>query len=122
MTDEPLILEHEGKPAYVVVRYDFWRALLEQVDEAEAVAAYDRAKANPDQETVPIAVADALLAGQNPVRVWREYRGLTEEQLAEAAGVPAAEVAQIEAGRRRRSKEALARIARALAVEVEDLR
>jgi DNA-binding XRE family transcriptional regulator len=122
MTEKPLILEHEGKPAYVVVRYDFWRALLEQVDEAEAVRAYDRAKADPDQETVPIAVADALLAGQNPVRVWREFRVLTPEQLAESAGLRSAEVAQIEAGRRRGSREALGRIARALAVEIEDLR
>jgi DNA-binding XRE family transcriptional regulator len=95
---------------------------LEQVDEAEAVRAYDRAKADPDQETVPIAVADALLAGQNPVRVWREFRGLTPEQLAESAGLRSAEVAQIEAGRRRGSREALGRIARALAVEIEDLR
>jgi hypothetical protein len=87
MTDEPLILKHGGKPAYVVVRYGLWRDLLAQIEEVDAVRAYDLAKARADQETVPIAVADALLAGQSSIRVWREYRGLTQEQLASAAAI-----------------------------------
>ncbi len=121
MTDRPLILEHEGRPAYVVVRYEVWQNLLERADDAEAVRAFDRAKAEADQETVPIAVADALLAGQNPIRVWRGYRRLTQEQLAQAAGVRRAYVAQLESGKRRGSTKVLARIAPALGVEIEDL-
>jgi hypothetical protein len=38
--------------------------LLEQAEDAEAARAYDRAKVQRDQESVPIAVADALLAGR----------------------------------------------------------
>jgi DNA-binding XRE family transcriptional regulator len=121
MTDEPVILEHDGKPAYVVVRCDRWRDLLAQVEEVDEVRAYDRAKAHADQEAVPIAVADALLAGQSPIRVWRDYRGLTPEQLANAAGIRRAYAAQLEAGRRRGSTAVLARIAGALGVEIEDL-
>lgn len=121
MTDKPLILEHDGEPAYVVVRYDRWRDLLAQVEEADAVRAYDQAKDRVDQEAVPMAIADALLAGQSPIRVWREHRGLTQEQLADAAGIRRAYVAQLEAGRRRGSTAVLARIADALGVEIEDL-
>jgi len=121
MTDEPVILEHDGKPAYVVVRYERWRDLLAQVEEMDEVRAYDRAKARTDQETVPIALADAILAGQSPIRVWREHRGLTQEQLADAAGIRRAYVAQLETGRRRGSTAVLARIAGALRVEIEDL-
>jgi len=121
MTDEPLILEHDGKPAYVVVRYDRWRDLLAQVGEMDEVRAYDRAKAHADQEAVPIAIADALLAGQSPIRVWREYRGLTQEQLAKIAGIRRAYVTQLEAGRRRGSTAVLARVAGALGVDIEDL-
>jgi DNA-binding XRE family transcriptional regulator len=87
----------------------------------DTIRAYDRAKAHVDQEAVPIAVADALLAGQSPIRVWREYRGLTQEQLAMAAGIRRAYVAQLEAGRCRGSTAVLARIAGALGVEIEDL-
>jgi mRNA-degrading endonuclease RelE of RelBE toxin-antitoxin system/DNA-binding XRE family transcriptional regulator len=121
LTDEPLVLKHDGKPAYVVVRYDLWRDLLAQVEETDEVRAYDRAKARADQEAVPIAIADALLAGQNPIRVWREYRGLTQEQLANAAAIRRAYVAQLEAGRRRGSTAVLARIAVTLGVDIEDL-
>jgi len=44
---------------------------------------------------VPIAVADALLAGEHPMRVWREYRRMTQDQLAQAAGVRRAHIAQL---------------------------
>jgi DNA-binding XRE family transcriptional regulator len=121
MTDKPLILEHEGKPAYVVVRYEVWQDLLEQAEDAEAARAYDRAKAQRDQETVPIAVADAMLAGEHPMRVWREYRRMTQDQLAQAAGVRRAYIAQLESGRRRGSTKVVADIARALGVDIEDL-
>lgn len=121
MTDRPLILEHDGKPAYVVVRYEVWQNLLEQAEDADAARAYDRAKAQPDRETVPIAVADALLAGENPMRVWRDYRRMTQDQLAAAAGVRRAYIAQLESGRRRGSAQVLARIARALTLDIDDL-
>ena len=88
MIDKPLILEHEGKPAYVVVRYEVWQDLLEQAEDAEAARAYDRAKAQRDQETVPIAVADAVLAGEHPMRVWREYRRMTQDPLVDLRHAP----------------------------------
>lgn len=121
MGEGPLVLESEGKPAFVVVRYDVWRDLLERVDAAEADRAFDRAKSRPDQETVPIAVADSLLESRNPIRVWRQHRGLTQEQLARAADVRRAYVAQLETGRRRGSTTVLARIAVALGVDLDDL-
>ena len=121
MTDKPLILKHEGKPTYVVVRYEMWQRLLEQAEDADAVRAYDRAKAQRDQETVPITVADALLAGRNPMRVWRDYRRMTQDQLAQAVGVRRAYIAQLESGRRRGSTRVLARLAQALGVDIDDL-
>jgi DNA-binding XRE family transcriptional regulator len=40
-----------------------------------------------------------LLDGNNPVRVWRDYRGLVAAGLAKACGVTAATVSQIESGK-----------------------
>ena len=65
-------------------------------------------------------MADALLGGENPIRVWRDHRRMTQEQLAAAAGVRRAYVAQLESGRRRGSAMVLARIARALKVDIDD--
>jgi acetoin utilization deacetylase AcuC-like enzyme len=64
---------------------------------------------------------DAVLAGENPVRAWRRYRGLTIAQLAEKAGVSAAYLSQIETGARAGTVETLGRIAVALAVNLDDL-
>jgi DNA-binding XRE family transcriptional regulator len=83
--------------------------------------AYDRAKAQRNQETVPITAADAWLAGEPPMRAWREYRRMTQDQLAHAAGVCRAYIAQLESGRRRGSTKVLVGIARALGVDIEDL-
>ena len=55
------------------------------------------------------------------MRVWREYRGLTQAQLAEAAGVAQSMVAIIERGDRRGTVDTLTVIAPALKVELEDL-
>ena len=74
-----------------------------------------------DQETVPIAVADALLAGRHPMRVWRGIPAHDQEQLAQAAGVRRAYIAQLESGKRRGSTKVLADIAQALGVDIDDL-
>lgn len=49
-------------------------ALEEMLEDAAATAAFH---ATRDQERVPIELVDRLLAGENPVKVWREHRGLS---------------------------------------------
>ncbi len=63
----------------------------------------------------------ALLAAPTPVVFWRERRGLTQTELAEAAGISRAYTSQIESGSRTGTPEVLARIARALRVSLDDL-
>ena len=62
-------------------------------------------------ELVPAAVVDRLLAGESPVRVWREHRGLTQSGLARASGVNRVVVADIEAGRKGGSVRSLKALA-----------
>lgn len=73
------------------------------------------------QELVPQPVVNRLLAGENPVLVWREYRKLTAEALAKQAGLSRAYVTQIETGARKGSARSLQALARALKVGIEDL-
>ena len=91
---------------------------LEDLDDLRAVAEW---RARPDRETFPAAVVDALLDGANPIKIWREHRGLTRRALAEACGLAEAYVAQLEAGRRRGSLDVLRRVARALRVDLDVL-
>ncbi len=86
----------------------------------EDLAAYDAAKAS-DEERFPAAVADRLIAGESPLKVFREYRGLTQGRLAEAAETTAPYLSQIENGRRTGSVGLLRRLADALRIEIDDL-
>ncbi len=83
-------------------------------------ALYDRAKAEGG-ELFPAEIVDRLLAGERPVAVYRKYRGVTQKQLATAAGINAVYMSQIETGKRAGSLKTLAAIAKALEVEPGDL-
>jgi DNA-binding XRE family transcriptional regulator len=70
---------------------------------------------------VPANVANRIFAGEHPIKVYREWRGMTAKAVAEAAGVSAGHVSDLESGRRTPSDDARARIALALGVEADDL-
>ena len=81
---------------------------------------YARAKAEGG-ESFPAEVVDRLLAGQNPIRVYRDHRGMTQGALAAAAGIHPVYLSQIETGKRTGSAKTLAAIAETLGVAVDDL-
>lgn len=121
MGDPQLIFDENGRPAFVVIP---WREYERLAADAEASlsdeALYDRAEAEGG-ETFPIELADRLLAGENPVMVYRTYRGMSRKALAEAAGVSAARLARIEGGEHADSPGVLRAIANALGVDAGDL-
>jgi DNA-binding Xre family transcriptional regulator len=101
-----------------------YQRLVEACEDAEAGSVIDRFRerlATGEEELIPARVVNRLLAGDNPVRVWREHRGLKTGELAEAAGLSQAYVSQIEAGRREGSIGALKAISKALTVNIDDL-
>lgn len=105
-------------PRPVVVSVDEIEALLDRLDEVEARLAFDRSRG---EETVPDAVVGRLLAGENPVRVWREHRGKGLRGLAGEIGVSPGHLSQIETGAKGPSLELLQRLAAALQVDLDDL-
>jgi len=115
-----IIRDAGGNPAFAVLPIAEYERLLDAADEALSVRAFDAYKA-ARPETFPEEVAERLLAGEQPVKVFREYRGLTQTQLAGAAGLRQAYVSQIEAGARVGSVDVLRRIADTLSVDIDDL-
>ena len=87
------------------------------------IQAYDEAqRAIADgEELVPSSVTYAILDGENPIRVWREHRGLTQQQLADLAGISKPYLSQLESGRRGGSIDVLSALARALGLSIDDL-
>lgn len=115
------IIEHDGKPAFAVVPIDLWERVREGIDDADAVAAYERAVANDDGFTIPAAVLRAELAGSHPLRAWREHRGMTLQALADAAGLSKPYVSQIEGGKRAGTAATLKKLAMVLRVPLDAL-
>ena len=82
----------------------------------EGIAAFDDAVAAEDEGLVPHMIVKRLAEGESPVRVWREHRGLTQEDLASRVGIRSAYLSQIENGKRVGSAKVLAALAESLAV------
>ena len=73
------------------------------------------------QARFPSEVVFAIIDGENPIKVWREYRGLTQQQLAGAARISKPYLSQIETGKRTGSTEILSAIAKALDVSLDQI-
>lgn len=117
------IIQRDGE-RYAVIPYDEYRELLENLEDARDVALIDAFYERLEQgqeELVPVRVVDRLLAGENPVRVWREHRGLTQHTLADKVGISKNYLSQIETGERDGRVRVLQAVAAALGVQLDDL-
>ena len=117
------IINKDGKPEWAVLPYETYQRMMEDSEMLQDIRDYDKAKKaiEDGEELVPSEVAYAILDGKNPIRVWREYRGLTRQQLAGAAGISVPYISQIESGKRKGSTEVLSAIARALDLALDDI-
>ena len=118
------IIEKNGQPEWAVVPYEEYQRLVAEAEMLQDIQDYDEAKlaiASGAEELIPSEVTYALLDGENPIRVWREYRGLTQQQVAAEAGISKPYLSQLESGRRKGTAEVLAAVARALKVSLDDL-
>src|SRR5688572_30177417 len=95
------IIKKDGRPEWAVIPYEEYQRLREAADMLQDVRDYDEVKsalARGEEELIPSEVTYALLDGENPLRVWREYRGLTQQQVAEKAGISKPYLSQLESG------------------------
>ena len=96
-------------------------ALEEELADMQAALAVEARIANGEEELIPAGVVDRLLDGEPPLRVWREFRNLTQTALARASGVNRVQIVEIEAGRSSGSVHTLRKLADALGIAVDDV-
>lgn len=119
---KPQIIYDGNRPAFAVVSYAQWVSLIRRAEAAMTdEELFDAASAEDAGEHLPHDVVKRLVDGEPPLKVFREYRGMTQEALAGAANVSTGYVSQIERGTRQPSKKALAAFAAALNLDIEDL-
>ena len=101
--------------------------LKKLMDDAEMLSdlrAYDAAKARLERgedELIPFEIIERRMAGESTVKIWREYRGLTQEVLAKKSKVSRPMIAAIESGHKRGGIGTLKKLAAALKVDLENL-
>ena len=102
------IIEDKGKPLFVLVPY------------AEYVASLNRGIG--ESPSIPLAVSKAAnMEGKSLVRAWREYKGLSQADMAENMGISRPAYAQLEAKGANLRAATLHRLATALDVQWEQL-
>lgn len=101
--------------------------LKKLIDEAEMLAdvkAYDAAKAQierGEEELIPLEITERRLAGESTLKIWREYRGLTQEGLAKMSNISRSMIAAIEAKHKKGGIATLKKLAVALKVDLDNL-
>jgi DNA-binding XRE family transcriptional regulator len=98
------------------------KRLVEDAEMLSDVKAYDAAVARIDHgedELIPLEITERRLAGESAVRIWREYRGLTQEALAQKSNVSRPMIAAIESGHKTGGIGTLKKLALALGVDLD---
>src|SRR3990170_6199545 len=95
------ILEIAGRKMAVLPVEDYDR-LVEIAEDREDIAAAADAerRRNEGMEYLPASMVNRILDGENALRVWREYRGMTIAELAEKSGYGSSMISRIETGSR----------------------
>ncbi|MDF2975041.1 MAG: family transcriptional regulator [Microvirga sp.] len=117
----PQIIERDGEPQFAVIPIAEWRQIEAMLEKFEDIRDFDAALAKPDRRMIPFEVTSAILDGASPIRAWREHRGLSQSDLAQAAGMSVPQLAEVEDGPRRATPATLRRVAKALRAQVDDL-
>ena len=95
------IVEIGGQKIAMLPADEFER-LVEQLEDRADDAAARRAEQRRSagtEEYIPFELVNAIVNGENALRVWRKHRGLTQEQLAAKAEVRLSTVSEIENGK-----------------------
>lgn len=107
---EPQIIKQNGKPAFAVIPWDEYQAMLNNQTES-----------NESDVWFPNEVVKANVRGESLLKAWREYFKLTQEGLAAKAGMKQSALARLERDNAKPRKSTLLKLAEAMNITVEQL-
>ncbi len=106
---EPQIIMQDGKPAFAVIPWEQYQKLTHQeLDETDAWIPHEVVKAN-------------VINGASMIRAWREYFGMTQQELARQAGMTQPALARLEKSESKPRISTLKKIASAMDITLEQL-
>lgn len=97
-----------------------YESLIEQIEDLEDTIAFIQFE-QTQGETVPHELIQRRNAGDHPLTIYREYRGLSQRALASKAGVNHVQIGDIENRGKTGSVATLLKLARSLDVPLENI-
>ena len=123
MTKVQFIKTAGGEELAILPKSEYERLTALAVGEDAGVARIVRraraALATGSEIVLPKTVVDRLAAGENPIRVLREWRDMTQAELVVSVGITQGYLSDLEAGRRKGPVALHQKIARALGVPID---
>ncbi len=104
----------------VTISREEYEALIEAREDLEDIQAIAEYRANPG-ESVPAEFVNRMLDGENLLKLWREHRGLSQNELAKLSDVNRIQIGDIEDRGKTGSVATLKKLAEALNVQIDDL-
>ena len=118
----PKVISIEGTEMVLLTRAEFDElvAVVEAAEDAEDAEAYRRAKADLEAGydiVLPVEVSARCRKGESLLRAVRNWRGLTQAEVAEKAGLTQGYLSDLESGKREGAPATLRKIAEAMGID-----
>ena len=120
MKVHPRAIYNGAKPEFIVLPIKEYSQLIAICEELLDIQEMQKYLDNPE-ETFPIEIVLALANNENPIKVYREYRNLSQVKLAKEVDVSKQYISQLETGQRAGTTKVLKKIASVLKVDLDDI-
>ena len=109
---------------FAVLPFNLYEKLMEKLEDLQDIADCKEIKAQiarGEMELFPANVVNAIINGENKIKVYREYRGLTQAELATQANLSLAMIKKLESSETSGSIKSLKTIAKVLCLDLDDI-
>lgn len=109
---------------FAVLPFNLYEKLMEKLEDLQDIADCKEIKAQiarGEMELFPADVVNAIINGENKIKVYREYRGLTQTELAAQTNLSLAMIKKLESGETSGSVKSLKAIAKVLCLDLDDI-
>lgn len=115
-------IEHNGQRQYAIVPAELYAELVKKAEMLDGIKSVDSIlDQDEDEDAISDDALQLLVTGESKLKVWREYRGLTQTDLSKQVGVSQSTIAQLESGKRAGTLVMFKKLAQALNVDLDDL-
>lgn len=109
---------------FAVLPFNLYEKLMEKLEDLQDIADCKEIQAQiarGEMELFPADIVNAIINGENKIKVYREYRGLTQAELAAQANLSLAMIKKLESGETSGSVKSLKAIAKVLCLDLDDI-